>query len=569
MQQVSPFSFFILIVNIRTYTQLRHGCGINAETSLIGRLASLKRPRLAMTIDKMGGFLKTSAEDGVDLASSQFVQRQISATLLKALKDRNVLSKILLKAPPASGKTSLLQEIAIKLQDETDLELYFICGTLHKADIPGLYARMATALRDVPPASVVFVDDAQLLYEAPELWLYLCKGSPVHVLAAASYPYEPSFQYASTPAVFGAFCSFFDVSPTLSECKSMESAILLDLEVGATLLDAVSSQVAVRPPTGLEKQERRVHLGVYRRLLEDLVARFRRQNPPTTILFAPDAFANPHLARCFAGLASMDFNPTLCKILRRFLCLKEPVDQLAFHDVDPAEVKKLIRSSILEEYKESGRIMLAFTSSLARRLFFRAVFPSKAPDMLYSNLQCLIVDAVKLFEVGFLQAGCDSSRSNSNDFPIEAVFQQAFSQAVSELLPPTVFFCAEYAGTARGRVDFLVGHWGIEMLILGRKLCEHEERFGAGGKYACDQIQEFCVVNFLPFDKSPELAKVKQRSAHISVVLNIDFTEATVHVEANGVFKPFNITLGQSAHQVINHRRELANTVCEDEAWGN
>jgi len=121
---------------------------------------------------------------------------------------------------------------------------------------------MATALRDVPPGSVVFVDDAQLLYEDYSLWMYLCKGSPVHVLAAATYSYEVPFEYASTPAGFGFIYSFFDVSPTLSECKSMESAILLNLEIEDTFLDAVSSQVAVRPPAGLEKPERRVYLGV-------------------------------------------------------------------------------------------------------------------------------------------------------------------------------------------------------------------------------------------------------------------------------------------------------------------
>jgi len=143
------------------------------------------------------------------------------------------------------------------------------------------------------------------------------------------------------------------------------------------------------------------------------------------------------------------------------LCLKEPVDEIAFRrDVDPAEVKKLIRSWVLEEYKEAGKTMLAFTSSFARRLFFRDVFPSKVTsEMLYSNLPCLITDAMKLFKIAFLQGGCDSSRTNN--FPIEAVFQQVFSHAVSQLLPPTVFFCAEYAGTARGRVDFLVGNWEL------------------------------------------------------------------------------------------------------------
>jgi len=42
----------------------------------------------------MAGFLKTSSADGVDIASSQFVKRQISATLLEALKDQRVLSNI-------------------------------------------------------------------------------------------------------------------------------------------------------------------------------------------------------------------------------------------------------------------------------------------------------------------------------------------------------------------------------------------------------------------------------------------------------------------------------------------
>jgi hypothetical protein len=146
-----------------------------------------------------------------------------------------------------------------------------------------------------------------------------------------------------------------------------------------------------------------------------------------------------------------------------------------------------------------------FTSALAKRYYFRKIFPNRPAD-LPGSLKELVLSAIGKMSSTILEKSVVSHK----DFPKEAVFQQEFFAALQACLPPQCYICPELSKTfadahsphtaISGEIDFFINgdlRWGVELLANGDKIDEHMDRFSQpNGKYSNLNPKDYYVVDF-------------------------------------------------------------------------
>jgi hypothetical protein len=510
--------------------------------------------------------------------------------LLDLLKS-TTSQRILMKSPPASGKTALLQGVVRGLLSEGK-EVIIVQGVLHGEDDRAVLSdKLLQAIDNAPAQSVLIIDDAQQLYQHAKLWAGLVKTQrSVHLLGASSY--GASKVFPDTPAVFERVIGFWGCSFNATEAWSLAGAIFKgstvpsDQQPAATKLFAQQSRVLSVPashqaqPMELSSEDEddekgeddgeqntagdgdndRFHVGLLRRLLEGFVAHFRKPgNPPSawSFLFSSDVLKQDTIKeRCF-GAYQMQFELEAKRCLSNLLVRSRPValEELAddaMNKIDHDEaIKMLLRTCVVVETE--GKV--DFSTPMAQRVYFQKVYPSRGSDkMVHSSINDFIVDTVSMFEPVGLQHGCKSSQRGI--FPSEAVFQHQFSAAACQLVPPSVLLCPELAAYVKsGRVDFLIGEWAVELLKLGDNIKGHRDRFL--GKYNCPEIKEYRVVDFKMAGQKPSFAAVKDLpEVHMAFVFSEDFTQATVYQgqEGKDEWDSFSIKLGQDFNSIVARR---------------
>ena len=495
------------------------------------------------------------------------------ARLLDSLKS-TTSQRILVKSPPASGKTALLQGVVRGLLEKGNVPI-IVRGTAHDEDLQ-LVAKLRSIIIAAPVGSVLIVDDAQLLYHNESFWRDMIKGErAVHLLAAASY--GASKAVPDTPAVFARVVGFwecsFDSDETIALATSVfkASSVPLDQQAYATELFAQQCRVlgvpALHQPMELlsggeqedEDKHRHVHIGLFRRLLEGFVGHFRKPGRTPSaweFLSSPDLLIQDHIKeRCF-GAFQMDLSDAAKRCLSNLLVLSCPVtlEELVSQDMkdqgghDDA-IKMLIRTCAIVEVGDK----VDFSTPCARRVYFRKIYPSRGlQEMLYSSIDTFIIDAVSMFDPAMLRHGMKSSQRGT--FPSEAVLQQEFCRAAAQLLPPSVLFCPELAAFVKsGRVDFFIGGWAVELLRLGDGIKSHRDRFF--GKYMCTEITEFRIVDFKLADQKPSFDAIKEYpTVHLAIVFSEDFTRATVFQGQPTDWATSSIQLGQDLRSIVSRR---------------
>ena len=121
-------------------------------------------------------------------------------------------------------------------------------------------------------------------------------------------------------------------------------------------------------------------------------------------------------------------------------------------------------------------------------------------------------------------------------FPKEAIFQNLMMQGMAVSTPAScliyselsnVLSDAEEASAAiKGEIDFYLNgklRWGVELLVQGREVGEHIERFSPQGKYYPLGVLDYAVVDF----RSSVNGKTTQISHHpkrVTVFFDQEFT---------------------------------------------
>lgn len=113
-------------------------------------------------------------------------------------------------------------------------------------------------------------------------------------------------------------------------------------------------------------------------------------------------------------------------------------------------------------------------------------------------------------------------------------------QSFAQLTPATGFICPELsevfpekdsdsiAKRIPGAIDFFLNgelRWGIEILVGGKGIGEHMDRFSATGKYSELQVKDYVVVDFRVGKVSQQITRDPKR---ITVVFSEDdFSECS------------------------------------------
>ena len=164
---------------------------------------------------------------------------------------------------------------------------------------------------------------------------------------------------------------------------------------------------------------------------------------------------------------------------------------------------------------------------MSRRYFIRKTYPHRALND-PTNIIELVIESIRKISANTLR-----NATVNNHFPKEAVFQHLMMTGLTANLKAATNIYPENLSVIgsdkkiKGELDFFInGHlrWGIELLVLGRKLKEHRERFIKEGKYVGLECREYVVIDFT----NNALKSLAPRDNVITVFFNSnDYSKAT------------------------------------------
>jgi hypothetical protein len=196
----------------------------------------------------MDHYLAVSEQQGCVPEAPFFVERV-------ALLDRVRLElqgegrRVILQAPPAFGKTSTLQNVALAVGNENTGPTYVISGMLiDKYNI----VELRIALSHMPKNTLLLLDDVQRVYEFPEFWKTLKSCHQIRVLAAATVNTVDSTT-PDSPAGFDCKLGMWDCALREKPARELLRKIfapylnVVSLHDEVLILDLLAEQCAVFP----------------------------------------------------------------------------------------------------------------------------------------------------------------------------------------------------------------------------------------------------------------------------------------------------------------------------------
>ena len=430
------------------------------------------------------------------MGSKNLERRELVGEIWRALlQSRHVL----LSAPPAYGKTSLIQLIKQQCcQPGISIERVSLLDPSRTAREIVLDATGIDIMQGLLPVSgekyvIIALDEAQQKYDDLDFWHALIKnlpqanitGTQFRFLISATDYIRGTFA-GSSPASFGPIPRFDRERLRLTD---IEAAEVYDMHIRPHLCMPSVRSIILNSAGG--------HIGVIRLSTMSLNWQFKIKAPSVTEVMQ-DVFSKrflPTLDRCFGSITSLPVE--VADKLRQQLLM--PAMQSL--DVDSKPIKALMRCG----YLTNGDDGLAFASLIAKRFACALLFPGRAsldaaPETL-SDLICAVMTGMSANLI-------DTISSPDGRFPVETAWQHLFMARLAEKLPPSVTFVPELARyfphtdeEARkipGSVDLYVNgslRWGIELVINGDRLGEHLELFEPSGKYAPLDLRDYRTVD--------------------------------------------------------------------------
>ncbi|KAK1933872.1 hypothetical protein P3T76_011632 [Phytophthora citrophthora] len=119
---------------------------------------------------------------------------------------------------------------------------------------------------------------------------------------------------------------------------------------------------------------------------------------------------------------------------------------------------------------------------------------------------------------------------SETDFPEESTFQHQLMAGIAAVTEPTCSICPELSKTfpssgqqssrrIKGEVDFYLDgglQWGIELLVNGKGITKHMDRFTPGGKCYELKASDYAVFDFR-CNKSGKVTNVQRKDKRVSV----------------------------------------------------
>ena len=422
---------------------------------------------------------------------------------------------VVLGSPPSTGKTSLLQLLKSRLENEKGAKVINYPIRPTSSDVLTLVKELAEKGITSDQKELnqlqntwLLIDDAQNAYAKHynKFWEIVVKdGSAsdskgLFVVIAATY----DLTTYTSPVNFKILQH---VDPNI--CRS-EGENLMQMHLDHWR-HPFSGWVGLRDQvlalSELAVEDDRYHIGVIMaaiRCVDEKIARRKdlSENEALDLLRGPTF--TTLLDRCYA-FDGEDVSSDMKKYLQMALVSKPGLEDFTRSAIGP-----LLRAGIINA---DGK----FSCLAANWYYNRHCFPKRPLDA-PANLRQLIIDSIGCMSAKRL---CDAVQSG---FPKEAAFQQLMNEAMASNLPARHVIIPEYntkafdsqdpsADAVTGELDFYVNgdkQWCIEMLREGKGIGEHLQRFkitrdryGNKGKYRKVQTKEYYVIDC----RGPKLAQ--------------------------------------------------------------
>ncbi|KAJ3194109.1 hypothetical protein HDU82_002567, partial [Entophlyctis luteolus] len=412
-------------------------------------------------------------QDGIDINTEHLERRDLVAQLRKLVARHRFVR---LTSPQASGKSSLLKLYQYSLRKTVDVVWISCldarsCSELLLAEAGIDMAKKLTTNRAGKKLLVVFLDDAQAKFADLTFWKLLIKMSPNWL------PSTVRFVIASTHLQAGGI-----ESP--AELRSLER-----LERKDFLLSRFESETFLELPViGLPKSMRFPSLiqvlvnecggliGALRLSVDSLKRRFAKDVAAPESALLQYSLSKEYVSamdRCFGSAHSDPIGNDFKAFLKKIFVDERVLPHKLVNPEDEQSYASLKKSGILVEL---GNGDFAFSSPLAKRYYFKWIFPNRsitAPTSLHELVRNVI---------GSMSSNLLAQSTVADDFPKETVFQHLFLNDVSGIVPDEIDFYLN--GELR---------WGIEVLICRDGVGEHLSRFAPTGKYFQLGVTDYAV----------------------------------------------------------------------------
>jgi hypothetical protein len=422
---------------------------------------------------------------------------------------------VIIGAPPATGKTSLLHLVRLNMSMRYDVRYFapYACKTYQELERQFASAtdiffndikKTHDKLRNLSKLWIL-IDEAHKLYgeEFNPFWESLIKtrhelfpDCQIRCLIASTYDMH-------TPGVSPVF---FDNKPHLNA-----SNLAISEDEANNLFDNLKERLEIYEPFHRFKSclyaVSNGHIGVYVQGYKTLQTRF--EMPPKYQPITEDQVINILHSKMFVDKLGRNFGSVnsipdeQIRIITEAIVIGAnqevsllPVEERYSIDIKQASLVQLRRAGILTSGAE-------FTCLAASWYYHSLLFPSRphpaADDP--KSLDDLVLRAVSELSAQLLKTACDKG-----NFPLEASFQHLFYGALCSVLKTNVTVLPELntyrylpGGKEGGFLDFYINgekKWAMEFLRLGDRMKQHVERFHPKrGKYRGVQPKEYLVID--------------------------------------------------------------------------
>ncbi|KAI9318856.1 hypothetical protein BDR26DRAFT_905194 [Obelidium mucronatum] len=501
----------LLALNVSSKRPLRVVVNSIYSLPLLSAESTASGPRVAMSnVAELKPFAmfpkaqKYIQNNGIVLSSPHLPRKALVESIIdRVLENRFVL----MSSSAGSGKTSLLQ----LFQDFYPNCIYLSVRQHPPGSEPTCLDLIKSAGIDIthkiyPQSSsdrplVVMIDDAQLTFSGPvnrDAWATLLKLIPICVpetikfLIATTHSLRGGYD---SPAEFQDLPKFDRNSLLLSSAEANE---FLDLDTG--LSDELKEFNLLKSVIISQCGGSIGALRVSASALNDFVASVKDNTTVTeteAVSYYFSLSVLTKMARVFGSDHSRITAPLNEFLVSCFTNGKALVPS-DLNKADTTDFLKLQKTGILVD--SNG--LVCFSSIIAKRYFLNWLFPRRA-----LNNPATLIDLVRLC-IEFMSCSM-LSKSVVNGFPKEATFQHLFMEALAKFTAPDCAICPELSkiypgadqegGTIKGEIDFYLNgslRWGIELLVSGRTITKHMDRFAANGKYYPLAVNDYVVIDF-------------------------------------------------------------------------
>lgn len=493
------------------------------------------------------------SRDGLDLKDSlSFISRSnvVQSITEKVLAQRAVL----IRAPPASGKTSIAQLLYLYLFESDQNMLPILMNGL-KLDKTRTFddqfvsqSGLAASMLQVQDGSegkqvIIIIDEAQLLYSTINRvfwdWLksHLDDVGNLYFVFFAAYGENVRDSETSTPfefpktAMVGLECLLL----VRSEFEQLVSMLCQELDGFETARDQIY-------------QSCEGHVGLVTTVLNELIdyskeviqkdARCIVQLPEEKIL---EFLISPRLASAIRSSRSFALGKdvpltTLSNIAMMFLGSHHTVAY------EPVIHDKLVKSGIFVVKNNGLDTVVTFSAPVIRRAFIlHALHHLSANDEVtsgetFTDVRTFVVACLRsLRRENLLKSNALLTHGNLN----ESKFKVEFFRIAHQLLcgragiDPEVGQVFKTADNAS--VDFYISgnfQWAIEFIIDSDRVRSHLERFADDGKYKPIPCKDYLVVDFVlrRSDSPGKLGKSRfsSNNGYVRVIYDENFSRLKV-----------------------------------------